>query len=136
MKSADNEEEEESSDLNCLVCTRRFNSVKECRTHFQFCKQSFKCEKGFDQVRRYHAHVKICNGLDKYKCYICKVEFTDCKKCFDHLYQHNNKFKCMMCDFKCKSVKALQEHCDKEHPKRQCEKGNAFLCQRMDSESI
>ena len=32
-----------------------------------------------------------------------------------------------MCDFKCKSVKALQKHCDKEHPKRQCEKCNAFF---------
>ena len=34
---------------------------------------------------------------------VCKVEFTDCKKCFDHLYKHN-KFKCMMCDFKCKNI--------------------------------
>ena len=79
--------------------------------------------------------MEICNGLDKYKYYICKVEFTDCKKCFDHLYKHN-KFKCMMCDFKYKGVKALQKYCDKEQPNRQCEKCNAFLCQRMDSESI
>ena len=78
--------------------------------------------------------MEICNGLDKYKCYICKVQLTDCKKYFDHLYRH--KFKSMMCDFKCKSVKALWKHCDKEHPKRQCKKCNAFLCQRMDSESI
>ena len=116
------------------MCRRRFNGVQECGTHFQICKQSLKCEKcekGFDQVRMYHVHVEVCNRLDTYKCYICKVGFTDCKMCFDHLYKHK-MFKCMMCNFQCKSVKALQKHCDKEHPKRQCEKCNAFLCQRMD----
>ena len=103
--------------------------MQEHGTHFKICKQSLKCgkcEKGFDQVRRYCSYVEICSGLNKFKCYICKVEFTDCKKCFDHLYKHN-KLKCMMCAFKCKSVKALQKHCDEEHAKRQCEKCNAFF---------
>ena len=116
------------------MCSRRFHNVQKHVKHFQICKQSLKCEKcekGFDQVRRCHSHVEVCSGLDMYKCYICQVEFTNCKKCLDHLYKHN-KFKCMMCNFQFKSVKALNKHCDKEHPKRQCEKYNAFLCQMMD----
>ena len=114
--------------MKCLVCSTKFNNVQEHVKHFQICKQSLKCEKCeqcSDQVRKYHAHVEVCNGLDKYKCYICQVEFTNCKKCLDHLYKHN-KFKCMMCNFQFKSVQALTKHCDKEHPKRQYEKCNTF----------
>ena len=58
--------------------------------------------------------MNICNGLDKYKCYICHVEFTNCKKCLDHLYK-NHKFTCKMHHFQFKNVKALNKHCEQEH---------------------
>ena len=67
--------------MKCLVCNRRFDHVHECVKHFKICRQSLqceKCERFFDQVRRYSAHVDICKGLDKYKCYVCHVEFTNC----------------------------------------------------------
>ena len=120
--------------MKCLVFSRRLDNVQEHVKPFQICKQSFQCEiceKCFDQVRRYHAHVDVCNGLDKYKCYICHVEFTNCKKCLDHLYKHH-KFKCKMCHFQFKNVQALTKHFEKEHPKRQCTKCNAFFCQMID----
>ena len=108
--------------------------MQEHITHFKICRQSLwceKCEKFFDQVRRYSAHVNICNGLDKYKCYVCYVEFTNSKKCLDHLYK-SHKFTCKMCHCQFKNVKALTKHCEKEHPKRQCKKCNSFFCEMKD----
>ena len=119
--------------MKCLVCNRRFDHVQEHVKHFKIFRQSLrceKCEKFFDQVKRYHAHVDIGNGLDNYKCYICHVEFTNYKKCLDHLYK-NHKFTCKMCHFQFKNVKALNKHCEQEHPKRQCKKCNGFFCQMM-----
>ena len=64
--------------------------------------------------------------MDKYKCYVCHVEFTNNKKCLDHLYK-NHKFTCKMCHFQFKNVKALTKHCEQEHPKRKCKKCNVFF---------
>ena len=112
--------------MKCLVCNRRFDNVQECVKHFKTCKQSLqceKCEKYFDQVR-FCAHADVCNGLEKYMYYICHIEFTNCKKCLDHLYKHH-KFTCKMCHFQFKNVQAFTKHCEQEHPKRQCKKCNA-----------
>ena len=58
--------------------------------------------------------------------YICKAEFTDSMKCFDHLYKHK-EFKCKMCDVRCNGMNMLLEHCKKEDLKRQSEKCNTFF---------
>ena len=70
--------------------------------------------------------------MDNYKCCVCHVEFTNSKKCLDHLSK-NHKFTCKMCHFQFKNVKALTKHCEQEHPKRQCKKCNGFFfCQMKD----
>ena len=60
------------------------------------------------------------------RSYVCHVEFTNCKKCLDHLYK-NHKFTCKMCHVQFKNIKALTKHCEQEHPKRQCKKCNVIF---------
>ena len=54
--------------------------MKQCSEHFKICKNSLKCQKCakvFDKLNIYHAHITICDGLDKYKCSGCGMCFSE-----------------------------------------------------------
>ena len=130
VENQDNELVVRANELQCSVCEKNFNSLQQCQEHFKVCSKSLvcdKCQKRFTHINRYKSHINMCNGLNKYKCYICKVQFTDFKKCSDHVYWHEHKFKCRMCDMKFKSVKSLTDHCSQQHPKKLCKRCNAYF---------
>ena len=88
-----------------MICKKEFDSVKQCCDHYKICKTSLKCKKCnqiFDKLHIYHAHVSICDGLDKYKCSGWGMCFTDRKKTYNHMYncRKNWHVRGVVCHFK------------------------------------
>ena len=77
------------NDIECLICTKEFDTAKQCHDHYKTCKTSLtckKCHQKFDKLHTYDAHVSMCDGLDRYKCSGCGLSFIDHKKAYNHIY--------------------------------------------------
>ena len=102
--------------------------------HVKECKKKFKCEKCdkkliyMGTIRNYKVHVKICNG-DNFKCPHCQKEFTEKKKCIDHVSFCERRYHCNRCNRMFPTKELLRCHSKTEHIDYQCDVcGALFLC--------
>ena len=86
-----------------------------------------KCDKIFDTLHTYHAHVSICDGVDRYKCSGCGTCFTDKKKVFNLMYNCQKKWSCKRCNLPFWEWKSLLKHCEIAHPKIECQIYHIFF---------
>ena len=126
------------NDKECLICHKQFNSVKQWHNHYKICKNSLickKCNKIFETLHTYDAHVGICDGVDRYKCLGCNTCFTGRKKAYNHMYNCRKKLSCKRCNMPFQEWKSLLKHYEIAHPKIECEICHSFftsdvLCQQ------
>ena len=107
----------------CLICNKEFASERECQNHYKICRSSLiclKCNKSFDKLCTFQAHGNICAGLDKFKCSVCGLCFSDKKKAHNHMYNCRKKFTCRRCSMPFHDWKLLVNHCKLAHPKIEC----------------
>ena len=102
--------------------------------HYKICKNSLtskKCDKIFDTLHTYDAHVGICNEVDRYKCSGCGTCFMDSKKVYNHMYNCRKKFSCKRCNLPFHEWKSLLKHCEIAHPKIECQICHSFFTREV-----
>ncbi|XP_050516850.1 zinc finger protein 836-like [Diabrotica virgifera virgifera] len=89
---------------------RGLHSIKHNEEGFYECHV---CEDFVHQNKQaFDIHIREHEGIKKYKCPICKKQFTTIRPAYEHQYLHNNEkpFDCDICGKKFKTSRTVKSH--------------------------
>ena len=108
----------------CEICCQQFESVLELKYHFEICKKGLECnhcQKNCESVELFKQHNDICDGVNKYRCFVCGKKFESESKCLMHIKKCVGKLPCKRCNKTCLNYKLLLEHNKRFHEPIKCD---------------
>ena len=96
----------------------------ELKYYFEICKKGLECnncQQNFESVELFKKHNDICDGVNKYRCFVCGKKFESESNCLMHTKKCIGKLPCKRCDKMCLNYKLLLEHNKRFHEPIKCD---------------
>ena len=96
----------------------------ELKYHFEKCKKGLECnhcQKNCESVVLFKQHNDICDGVNKYRCFVFGKKFESESKCLMHIKKCVGKLPCKRCNKTCLNYKLLLEHNKRFHEPIKCD---------------